>query len=166
MIKADAQAYHLNWIRMIRGFLTGHAFFAVVLYRIGSYLHKKKIKMIPDMILHHMRKVFACEISPYAVIGGGFRIQHTLGIVVGHQVVAGRNLELFQNVTIGSNRKPKNGREMPTIGDNVTIYTGAVVVGAIKIGDNAVIGANTYVDFDVPNNCFVHGKKGIIEGKV
>ena len=166
MVKSDIQAYRINKKRLICGFFTGHAIYAVFHCRLANFLYRKGIKFIPGLISNHLRKVFACEISPYASIGESFRIQHPTGIVVGHQVIAGKNLELFQNVTIGSNRKPENGREMPIIGDNVTIYTGAVVVGAIKIGDNAVIGANTYVDFDVPDNCFVHGKKGIIEGKV
>ena len=105
----------------------------------------------------HVRRHYACEISPYASIGSGFFIPHTVGIVIGHQVVIGENFEVFQNVTIGSNRKEKNGRFMPIIGDNVSIGSGAVVVGSIRIGDNAVIGANSYVDKDIPENSFAAG---------
>ena len=88
---------------------------------------------------------------------GGIFIPHSLGIVIGHEVVIGENCEIFQNVTIGSNRKEKNGRYMPIIGDNVSIGSGAIVVGAIHIGNNVVIGANSYVDKDVPDNTVVVG---------
>ena len=102
-------------------------------------------------------KRYCCEISPYATIGPGLFIPHSLGIVIGHEVVAGKNLEVFQNVTIGSNRKERNGRMMPIIGDNVSIGSGAVVVGAINIGNNVKIGANSYVDKDIPSNVVVAG---------
>lgn len=100
---------------------------------------------------------YCCEISPYATIGPGFFLPHCIGIVIGHEVIAGSNLELFQNVTIGSNRKEQNGRFMPVIGDNVSIGSGAVVVGPITIGDNVQIGANSYVDKDIPSNVVVAG---------
>lgn len=72
-------------------------------------------------------------------------------------MVMGENCEVFQNVTIGSNRKEKDGRFMPIIGDNVSIGAGAVVVGAITIGNNVKIGANSYVDKDIPDNVVVAG---------
>lgn len=100
---------------------------------------------------------YGCEISPYAKIGDGFLILHSVGIVIGHEVEIGENCEIFQNVTIGSNRKEINNRYMPIIGNNVSIGTGAIVVGAIHIGNNVVIGANSYVDKDIPDNAFVVG---------
>ena len=84
-------------------------------------------------------------------------IHHSVGIVIGHEVVIGSHCEIFQNVTIGSNRKEVKGRFMPIIGDNVSIGSGAVVVGAIRIGSNVVIGANSYVDKDIPDNMVVGG---------
>lgn len=100
---------------------------------------------------------YGCEISPYAKIGGGLFLPHTLGIVIGHEVIIGNDCEIFQNVTIGSNRKEKNGRVMPIIGNNVSIGTGAIIVGSITIGDNVTIGANSYVDKDIPSNSFAIG---------
>ena len=100
---------------------------------------------------------YGCEISPYANIGGGLFLPHCVGIVIGHEVSIGDNCEIFQNVTIGSNRKEKFNRYMPIIGKNVSIGSGAVVVGPIQIGDNVVIGANSYVDKDIPDNVVVAG---------
>lgn len=157
MWKSDMRAYNLNWFRWLKGRITGHNFFLVRLYRRGNWCYRHGIKLIPELIKKKMLRKYSCELSPYATIGRGLRIHHSVGIVIGHEVVIGNNFEIFQNVTIGSNRKEKNGRYMPIIGDNVMIGSGAVVVGAITIGDNVRIGANAYVDKDVPDNALVIG---------
>lgn len=154
---SDMKAFGLNWKRVLRAYLTAHTFCLIRLYRVGHWLYRHHIKFIPDLIKKRMLTKYSCEISPYADIGEGFRVYHSVGIVIGHEVVIGKNCEIFQNVTIGSNRKENNGRYMPIIGDNVQIGAGAVVVGAIIIGDNVKIGANTYVDKDVPDNSVVVG---------
>ena len=154
---SDMNTYELNWLRLIRAYVTAHTFCLVRLYRIGHWLYKHHVKFVPDLIKKRMLNKYSCEISPYAEIGEGFRVYHSVGIVIGKDVIIGRNCEVFQNVTIGSNRKERNGRLMPIIGDNVQIGTGAVVVGAIVVGDNARIGSNSYVDKDVPPNAFVAG---------
>lgn len=157
MLKNDMNAYGLNWFRLIKGWITGHTFFLVRLYRRGNWFYKHGIKVIPELIKKKMLRKYSCELSPYATIGKNFRIHHSVGIVVGHEVIIGDNCEIFQNVTIGSNRKERNGRYMPVIGDNVMIGSGAVVVGPITIGNNVRIGANAYVDKDVPDNTSVIG---------
>lgn len=153
----DIQRYGFKKRSWLLAWLRGHTIFAVFLYRIANWLYHHKVKAVPDMIMAHVRRHYACEISPYATIGAGLFIPHTIGIVIGHEVVIGEDCEIFQNVTIGSNRKERDGRYMPTIGNNVSIGSGAVVVGSITIGDNVVIGANSYVDKDIPNNSFVAG---------
>lgn len=165
MISKDIRNYNLGIKGLILGWFTGHAFYAVVLYRLGNWCVRKGIKLIPDVIKFKMLKKFACEISPYAKIGHGFKLHHTVGIVIGHQVKIGNNCEVFQNVTIGSNRKEVNNRTMPIIGNNVIIGSGAVIVGAINIGNNVKIGANTYVDKDIPDNVIVVGCKHKIIGR-
>lgn len=155
-IRKDMNKYGLNFIGLIRGFFTGHAFYALFAYRVGNWLYRHHIKGLPDITKHICLAHFGCEISPYATLRGVI-FHHTPGIVIGHQVVMGENCEVFQNVTIGSNRKEVDGRFMPIIGDNVTIGAGAVVVGAITIGNNVQIGANSYVDRDVPDNVLVAG---------
>lgn len=156
-LKSDMQAYGLNWFRLLKGAVEGHTFFLVRLYRMGNWLYRHKVKVLPARIKRKMLRKYACELSPYAQIGQGLKIYHSVGIVIGHEVIIGDDCEIFQNVTIGSNRKEKNGRFMPIIGDHVTISSGAVVVGAITVGDHAVIGANSYVDKDVPPNAVVAG---------
>lgn len=87
-------------------------------------------------------------------IGGGFTLFHGFSSVV---VVskAGKNLSVYQQVTIGKNPKDKDAA--PNIGDNVNIYAGAILMGNIKIGDNVEIGAGSVVTKDIPNDCVVVG---------
>ena len=84
---------------------------------------------------------------------------HPLGIVVATNGDIGKNCTIYQNVTIGAKSKDMAylAEHFPKIGNNVTIYAGACVVGAITIGDNVVIGANAVVTQDVPDDCIAVG---------
>ncbi|NLX64060.1 MAG: serine acetyltransferase [Clostridiaceae bacterium] len=92
----------------------------------------------------------SCDISPEAIIGKGFKIYHSVGIVIGN-VRIGENLKIFQNVTIGS---AVNNREK-MIGDNVCLFSGCCVLN--KIGDNVVVGANSVVLDEFPSNVTIAG---------
>ena len=81
---------------------------------------------------------------------GGISISHGHSLEINAKQI-GKNLHVFQNVTIGSRNTPAT----PIIGDNVTIGAGAVVLGDIKIGNNVKIGANAVVVDDIPDNCTV-----------
>mgnify|MGYP005757822005 CR=1 FL=1 len=84
--------------------------------------------------------VFSVDVSPRAKIGAKLRLPHPLGIVIGERVNIGDDVTIYQGVTLGNLRG-----SYPKIGNGCTIYPGAVVVGAIEVGDRAVIGALTYV---------------------
>ncbi|MFM2480812.1 serine O-acetyltransferase [Celerinatantimonas sp. YJH-8] len=84
---------------------------------------------------------------------------HLLGIVIGPYATIGKNVSIFQNVTLGSNSQ--NVRDMPVIEDDVKIFSGAVVAGKIRIGKGAIIGANAVVTIDVPPGCCVTGSNTI-----
>lgn len=157
MISDDYRAYGMNVFRLVRGLFTGHTFFLLMSQRIGNWMYRHHIPFFPDVIKFWQLKRFSCELSPYATIGEGLLIQHSAGIVVGHEVVMGHSCELFQNVTIGSNRKLNNGRYMPILGNHVTVYAGAVVVGGIQIGNHVTIGANSFVNKDIPDYAIVVG---------
>lgn len=94
--------------------------------------------------------------TPSRYIGGGVFVQHGWTCVVDAEIV-GENLWINQNVTIGH-----QGKGHPTIGDNVRIGSGAVLLGNIKIGNNVNIGANAIVVEDVPDNCTVCSPKAKI----
>ena len=97
-------------------------------------------------------------------IGEGLVIYHGHGTVIAPYRI-GKNFSVYQGVTIGRNAKP--GREInnPIIGDNVTIFTNAVVAGGITIGDNVTIGAGAVVMKDVPANSIVMGNPCVIREK-
>lgn len=87
-------------------------------------------------------------------------LPHPIGIVIANNCTLGKNCIIYQNVTIGakSYELAKQGKKhFPIIGDNVIIYAGACIVGGIKIGNNAIIGANAVVTKDVPDNAIVVG---------
>lgn len=91
---------------------------------------------------------FGSDIDPNCTIGSGIHFPHPYGIVIGGSTIIGKNVCINQNVTIGR-RKPNDTRN-PIIKDNVSIYAGAVVIGAITINEHAIIGANSVVTKDVP----------------
>lgn len=93
------------------------------------------------------------EIHPAAEIGPGLALAHSVGIVVGHDVRAGRDLVLHQGVTIGHGVGPGQ----PKLGDKVRIGAGAVLLGPIIVGDRVKIGANAVVLADVPADTTVVG---------
>jgi serine O-acetyltransferase len=80
-------------------------------------------------------------------------VPHKTGVVINGMSEIGIGCTIYQGVTIGS--IDKLGGQSPIIGDNVTIYANSTLVGPIKIGDNAVIGANCFVNYDVPANMMV-----------
>lgn len=104
-------------------------------------------------------------ISPMADISGGLKFIHPFAIAIGGGRI-GRNCTIYQCVTIGANyRTDDGGRQYPSIGDNVRISPGAVVIGPIKVGSNVVIGANSVVTKDIPDNCVVIGAPARVVGK-
>lgn len=88
-------------------------------------------------------------------IGGGFLVCHGNSTIVYAQSI-GKNFLVHQNVTVGRG-KMIDGCDVPVIGDNVLIGTGAIVIGGIHIGNNVKIGAGTVVNKDVPDDCTVVG---------
>jgi serine O-acetyltransferase len=99
-------------------------------------------------------------------VGPGLVLPHPVGIVIGPGVVIGSNVGLFQHVTLGvhpartGSDQAHGRRSAPVLGDRVVVYTHSVIAGAITIGAGAIVGANSYVDRDVPGNALVHGVRG------
>lgn len=96
-------------------------------------------------------------------IGGGMVVYHGYSTIVFAKSI-GRNFTVYQQVTIGRG-KTMDGNDIPVIGDNVTVYAGAIIVGGVHIGDNAVIGAGAVVTKDVPANATVVGTGMRVIGK-
>ena len=107
------------------------------------------------------------EIHPAAVIGNEFFIDHGAGVVIGETARIGNRVTLYQGVTLGGTGFQR-GKRHPTLGDNVTVGSGAKLLGPIAVGDGAKVGANTVVVEDVPPGATVVGNPGHpvrVEGK-
>ena len=89
-------------------------------------------------------------------IGKGFRVWHGHGTVIFCESI-GENCAIYQGVTLGRGRSNQEGRDIPTIGNNVNIFANAVVIGGINIGNNVDIGAGAIVTHDVPDKCVIAG---------
>ncbi|PGA14221.1 serine acetyltransferase [Priestia aryabhattai] len=120
-----------------------------------AYLQQANSKFVKTIIQNHLEIKYSIIISKDCKIGKNLSLEHFLGIVIGKDVVLGDNCKIYQQVTLGQ----KNGN-YPVIGNNVTIYAGAKVIGGIKIGNNVQIGANAVVLCDVPDNSIVVGVPG------
>ena len=111
------------------------------------------------MIAAIARSVTGIEIHPAACIGDGFFVDHGMGVVVGETAEIGDNVTLYQGVTLGGTGFA-TGKRHPTVQDNVTIGSGAKLLGPIVVGHGAKIGANSVVIHDVPPNATVVGNPG------
>lgn len=165
-LKQDYKTYNLNLISLFLGFFTLHSFWLVFIYRLANWFYKRHIPLIPGFLTTMARFLYAAEISPVCEIGPGFMIAHSAGIVIGYQSIIGQNFHLFQNVTIGSTDKMINGRLMPVIGNNVSAFAGAIIIGPIIIGDNVSIGAGSVVAKDIPANVTIAGNPARIMNTV
>jgi serine O-acetyltransferase len=105
------------------------------------------------------RAVTGVEIHPAARVGEGLFIDHGTGVVIGETAELGEDVTLYQGVTLGGTGFA-TGKRHPTVGDNVTIGSGAKLLGPIEVGHGAKVGANSVVITDVPPNSTVVGNPG------
>jgi serine O-acetyltransferase len=138
-------------------------FHAALLHRVAHRLYKANVPLLPRVISQFSRFFTGIEIHPGAVIGRRFFIDHGMGVVIGETTEIGDDVLIYQNVTLGGTGNER-GKRHPTIGNNVVIGTGAKVLGGIRIGDNARIGAGAVVVHPVPDNSTVVGIPGHVVG--
>ena len=139
------------------------SFHVMFFYKIGNIFWRYNLKFFARMIMYFARIFTGIEIHPAAKIGSNIFMDHGLGIVIGETAEIGENVTIYQGVTLGGimpsieSDAQRNQKRHPTIGNNVIIGSGAQILGAIKVGDNARIGANSVVSRDVPANVTVAG---------
>jgi serine O-acetyltransferase len=122
---------------------------AMVFYRIGNFFWKKGWFFLARFTSHWGRFLTDIEIHPGATIGRRFFIDHGAGAVIGETAEIGEDVTLYHGVTLGGTSL-RPGKRHPTLGKNVIVGAGAKVLGPIKVGDGARIGANAVVIKDVP----------------
>ena len=147
-------------------------FHALILHRLAHKLYKLKIPFLPRLISQFSRFITGIEIHPGATIGKNFFIDHGMGVVIGETAVIGDNCLVYQGVTLGGTGK-ESGKRHPTIGNNVTLGAGAILLGNISIGDNSNVGAGSVVIKSAKENSTLVGvparvikEKNFVQGKL
>jgi serine O-acetyltransferase len=140
---------------------------ALLAHRAAHALLESGVPLLPSVIAYATRVATGVEIHPAAEIGEEFFIDHGAGVVIGETARIGTRVTLYQGVTLGGTGFQR-GKRHPTLGDNVTVGSGAKLLGPIAVGDGAKVGANTVVVEDVPPGATVVGNPGHpvrVEGK-
>ena len=132
---------------------------ALLAHRVANALYEAEVPLAPRAIAFGSRAVTGIEIHPAARIGSDFFIDHGAGVVIGETAEIGDRVTLYQGVTLGGTGFAR-GKRHPTVGDDVTIGSGAKLLGPVDVGHGAKIGANTVVIADVPQNSTVVGNPG------
>jgi serine O-acetyltransferase len=124
-------------------------FFAIAAHRIAHQLHQQKIPLLPRIISEYAHSKTGIDIHPAATIGESFSIDHGTGIVIGETSVIGKQVKIFQGVTLGAlsvQKEKASEKRHPTIEDNVVIYSGATILGGeTVVGHDSVIGGNVWL---------------------
>ena len=142
---------------------------AITVYRLAHELYKLRIPVLPRLMTEYAHSETGIDIHPGATIDKYFFIDHGTGIVIGETSIIGKNVKIYQGVTIGAlstrgGQKLSGKKRHPTIGDNVTIYAGASILGGdTVIGENTVIGGNAFITSSVPANTRVSIKNPQME---
>jgi serine O-acetyltransferase len=140
---------------------------ALLAHRAAHALYEVGVPLAPRTIAFTSRAVTGIEIHPAATIGEDFFIDHGSGVVIGETAEVGDRVTLYQGVTLGGTGFAR-GKRHPTVQDDVTIGSGAKLLGPVTVGHGAKVGANTVVIEDVPANSTVVGNPGHpvrVEGK-
>lgn len=143
-----------SWLRVIHKALKCPSRRFNFWWRIASHLkhHDSKIyTKIARKINNRLCKRYGIDIALGAYFGPGLKINHGFGIVIRDECIAGENLILRQNTTIGRKHRGRSVGHVK-IGDNVEIGAHVCIIGDIEIGDNVIIGAMSLINKDIPNN--------------
>jgi serine O-acetyltransferase len=132
---------------------------AILAHRVAHALNESGVPLAPRMLAHTSRLLTGVEIHPAASVGNDFFIDHGSGVVIGETAEIGCCVTMYQGVTLGGTGFQR-GKRHPTVEDNVTIGSGAKLLGPITVGHGAKVGANTVVISDVPPNATVVGNPG------
>ncbi|MDR3129995.1 MAG: serine acetyltransferase [Treponema sp.] len=139
-------------------------FEAITVHRLAHFFWKCQVPLIPRMMSELVHSRTGIDIHPGAEIGESFFIDHGTGVVIGETTVIGRDVKLYQGVTLGAlsvKKELADKKRHPTIEDGVTIYSGATILGGETIiGRNSIIGGNVWITHPVPPDSTVYIRVG------
>lgn len=137
-------------------------FMAIAIYRLAHELYKLRVPIIPRIFTEHAHQITGIDIHPGAEIDSPFFIDHGTGIVVGETTKIGKNVKIYQGVTLGAlsvDKSLSKVKRHPTIEDDVIIYSQSVILGGnTVIGRGCIIGGNSWLTQSVPANSIVYSK--------
>lgn len=135
---------------------------AISIYRFANILYKLHVPIIPRIFTEHAHEITGIDIHPGADIGSPFFIDHGTGVVIGETTKIGKNVKIYQGVTLGAlsvEKSLSNTKRHPTIEDDVIIYSQAVILGGkTVIGKGSIIGGNSWITQSIPANSVVYSK--------
>jgi serine O-acetyltransferase len=131
---------------------------AVIHHRLAHHLYEAGVPLVARLISELAHSATGIDIHPGAQIGASFFIDHGTGVVIGETAVIGERVRLYQNVTLGAKRFPRNKEgalekglpRHPLVEDDVVVYAGATILGRITIGQGSMIGGNVWLTRSVP----------------
>ena len=132
---------------------------ALLVHRVAHALHDGGIPLVPHALANASKVWTGIEIHPAADVGDSLFIDHGAGVVIGETAEIGDNVTLYQGVTLGGTGFAR-GKRHPTVEDDVVVGSGAKLLGPIRVGRGAKVGANSVVIHDVPPNSTVVGNPG------
>ena len=154
LVRADAAALRHRMGRV--GPFVYPSLTTAVLYRLSRVLRLRRRRRSARAVMWLSMLLTGAEIEPICVIGPGLVLAHTRGVLIGQGTRAGRNLFVHSGAVFGSVLDERTSG-FPTVGDDVTVYTKASVIGPISVGDGATIGAHALVLEDVPAGMVARG---------
>lgn len=135
-------------------------FYAISFYRLAHALFKLEIPLLPRILTEYAHSKTGIDIHPGAQIGEYLHIDHGTGIVIGETTIIGKNVKLYQGVTLGAlsvEKQMASIKRHPTVEDNVVIYSGATILGGeTVIGHHSIIGGNVWLTKSVPAKSTVY----------
>lgn len=136
--------------------ITYPGFFAVATYRLAHKLHTLNVPLLPRLMSEYAHEKTGIDIHPGATIAEGLFIDHGTGVVIGETSHIGKNVKIYQGVTLGAlsvKKRLQNIKRHPTIEDNVVIYANATILGGeTVIGEDSVVGGNVWITESVAKN--------------
>lgn len=145
-------------------FLYFKGFHALQTQRVAHWLWNRGRKSLALFFQNRMSTIFGVDIHPAARMGKGVMLDHATGLVIGETAVVGNNVSILQSVTLGGTGKDEGDRH-PKIGDGVLISAGAKILGNIRVGEGAKVGAGSVVLEDVPPHTTVAGVPARVVGR-
>ncbi len=135
---------------------------AIAIYRFAHELYRARVPILPRLLTEYAHQLTGIDIHPGAQIGSSFAIDHGSGIVIGESTIIGKNVKLYQGVTLGALSVDKNmakSKRHPTVEDNAVIYAQAVILGGeTVVGHDSMIGGNVWLTHSVPPFSVVYQK--------